>query len=67
MHSHDYAVMLKVVIGRFKDVDQSEFAPDKEYAKKLMRRLRKPYQLTRVNIYSKLKRKSAAKNNKNKA
>ena len=28
--------MLKVVIGRFKDVAQSKYAPDKEYAKKLL-------------------------------
>ena len=35
-HSHDDAMMLKVAIGRFKDVAQSKFAPDKEYAKKLL-------------------------------
>ena len=29
-------MMLKVAIGRFKDVAQSKFAPDKEYAKKLL-------------------------------
>jgi hypothetical protein len=29
-------MMLKVAIGRLKDVAQSKFAPDKEYAKKLL-------------------------------
>jgi hypothetical protein len=36
VHSHDDAMMLKVAIGRFKDVAQSKFAPDKEYAKRLL-------------------------------
>jgi hypothetical protein len=29
-------MMLKVAIGRFKDVAQSKFAPDRDYAKKLL-------------------------------
>jgi len=36
VHSHDDAMMLKVAIGRFKDVAQSKFAPDRDYAKKLL-------------------------------
>ena len=34
-YDHDYAVMLKVTIWKFKVVAQSKFAPDKAYAVKL--------------------------------